>query len=91
MNRKVKARTRCGEYSHLRFCAYNVCSSKSSLNDLSEKQKKNVLFKNHVFSELNKKIVKEKKYHLKRLEYRNKGVTFAPATTDKFFYKPASN
>ena len=56
-----------------------------------QRTKKNVLFKNHVFSELNKKIVKEKKYHLKRLEYRNKGVTFAPATTDKFFYKPASN
>ena len=56
-----------------------------------QRRTKNVLFKNHVFSELNKKLRKQKKYHLKSIEYPFKPPTFAPATTHTFIHKLASN
>jgi hypothetical protein len=47
--------------------------------------KKTFGFKSRCFSVLNPKLRKEEKKAHKKLELVNKGGTFAPATTNKFF------
>jgi hypothetical protein len=48
---------------------------------------KTLIFNLRVFNALNAKSKKGKKKADKKLELHNKGGTFAPATTNKFFNK----
>jgi hypothetical protein len=63
----------------------------SDIPEACEGREKNFRFKSHVYSSLKIKLKKHQKKGLKKLEYLNKGTTFAPATTQTFFNRLASN
>jgi hypothetical protein len=57
----------------------------------SNQSQKPFVFNYHVPSELKRPLRKHQKKALKKLVKANKGGTFAPATTQTFFNKLASN